>query len=423
MACVLGQRTLQFMNHGVSPAAVRLVLAFMLVLGAATAQTFTVLYEFTNVPDGADPSVLIRDSAGNLYGTTAAGGTVCDTYGNGCGTVFKLDSSGTETVLYRFSGGTDGGNPEAGLVRDSAGNLYGTTRIGGANGVGTVFKVDPSGKETVLYSFDTKHGNYPASSLVRDSEGNLYGVTSGGGGYYQYGMVFEISAAGKESVLHKFTGGSDGKFPFGRLVRDSSGNLYGSTSDDQASAQKQQVASYSYGTIFKLTHTGKKSVLHRFSVNQVQPTDGLIRGADGNFYGTTYLGGGSDGCNNDGRGCGTVFKLNENGKFTVLYTFQGGTDGGNPVGNLTPDAQGNLYGVGWNSEGTGCFGGPCGMVFELGTNDVEKVLYTFEPVGGTRGGGSSGSLLLDAAGNFYGSGGGGTGCGYGGCGVIFELTP
>src|ERR1700730_9044985 len=121
MACVLGQRTLQFMNHGVSPAAVRLVLAFMLVLGAATAQTFTVLYEFTDVPDGADPSVLIRDSAGNLYGTTAAGGTVCDTDGNGCGTVFKLDSSGTETVLYRFSGGTDGGNPEAGLVRDSAG--------------------------------------------------------------------------------------------------------------------------------------------------------------------------------------------------------------------------------------------------------------------------------------------------------------
>jgi uncharacterized repeat protein (TIGR03803 family) len=385
----------------------KIVLAFILVLGTALAQTLTVFYEFTNVPDGAHPSALMSDAAGNFYGTTAAGGTVCDTYGNGCGTVFELEPSGTETILYRFSGGADGRYPEASLVRDAAGNLYGTTNMGGAAGFGTIFRVDPAGTETVLYSFDGVRGGGP-SGLVRDSEGNFYGV-AGGSGSYKYGIVFEVSAAGKESVLHRFTGGSDGGYPFGSLILDSSGNLYGLT----------QNTSYGFGTIFKVAKGGKKSVLHRFSSSGVTPYDGLIRGADGNFYGTTFQGGGSNGCNNDDRGCGTVFKLTETGKFTLLYSFSGGTGGGLPVGTLTRDAKGNLYGVGWNSEGTECFGGPCGMIFELGTNGEETVLYTF----GTEGADSFGGLLVDAAGSFYGSGGGGTGCGYGGCGVIFKLTP
>jgi uncharacterized repeat protein (TIGR03803 family) len=331
-------------------------LAFILLLGTAPAQTFSVLYEFTNVPDGAHPSVLISDSAGNFYGTTAAGGTVCDIYGDGCGTVFELDANGAETILYRFSGGADGRYPEAALVRDAAGNLYGTTAEGGSGrcqrnqqvvGCGAVFKLDHAGNETVLYSFDGVHGAGP-SGLVRDSQGNFYGV-AGGSGSYKYGIVFEVSAAGKESVLHRFTGGSDGGYPFGGVILDSSGNLYGLT----------QNASYGFGTIFKVAKGGKKSVLHRFSSSGVTPYDSLIRGADGNFYGTTFQGGGSNGCNNDDRGCGTVF----DGEETVLYTF--GTEGSDPLGGL----------------------------------------------------------LLDAAGNLYGSGGGGTGCGYGGCGVIFKLTP
>jgi uncharacterized repeat protein (TIGR03803 family) len=162
----------------------------------------------------------VRDSAGNLYGTTVAGGTA------NIGTVFKLDPTGKETILHSFT--TDGFFPEGGLVRDAAGNLYGTTGYGVA-GYGNVFKLDTHAALTVLHEFTGTDGQYPIGSLIRDSAGNLYGTTSYGG-QYSFGVVFKVDSAGNETVLHSFTGGNDGKYStVGPLVRDAAGNLYGTT--------------------------------------------------------------------------------------------------------------------------------------------------------------------------------------------------
>jgi uncharacterized repeat protein (TIGR03803 family) len=161
--------------------------------------------------------------------------------------VFKVDATGTETVLYSFTGGTDGTFPRAGLVRDKQGNLYGTTIGGGVWGSGTVFKVDTTGKEAVLYSFGYTGGDgtYPWASLVRDAKGNLYGTTFDGGAY-DYGTVFKVDKSGKETVLYSFTGArGDGYYPIAGLVRDAlSGNLYGTTSGGGV---------YNNGMVFKLT--------------------------------------------------------------------------------------------------------------------------------------------------------------------------
>jgi len=210
----------------------------------------TLLHSFNGGSDGASPSApLIFDAEGNLYGTTAYGGstTYCD--GSGCGTVFKLSPSGTETVLYSFTGGADGGIPIAGLIFDGQGNLYGTTEGGGSFGYGTVFKLTASGTETVLYSFSGgADGEHPAAGVVLDSQGNLYGTAGGGlnnspcvGGC---GVIFEVSPSGTETVLYSFTGGDDGYYPKGPLVFDGQGNLYGTTLAGGV---------YGWGTVFKLT--------------------------------------------------------------------------------------------------------------------------------------------------------------------------
>ena len=183
------------------------------------------LYSFTGGGDGGFPyGSLIRDSAGNLYGTTNGGGA------SGAGVVFKLDTSGHETVLYSFTGGADGGYPLAGVIRDSAGNFYGTTNGGGASGAGVVFKIDTSGNETALYSFTGgADGGFPLwVVLARDSAGDLYGTTAGGG-TAGAGVVFKVDASGQETVLHSFTGGSDGGTPFVGVVLGPDGNLYGNT--------------------------------------------------------------------------------------------------------------------------------------------------------------------------------------------------
>jgi uncharacterized repeat protein (TIGR03803 family) len=185
---------------------------------------------------------LIRDSAGNLYGTTHQGGAFQ------LGTVFKIDLAGVETVLYSFAGGTDGGEPEAGLIQDAAGNLYGTTHYGGggscSDGCGTVFKLDPAGVETVLYMFTgNPDGGSPLSNLVEDAAGNLYGTTLYGGSSGK-GIVFEVdTATGAETVLHSFRG-RDGAAPQAGLVRDAKGNLYGTTPEGGGNG---------FGAIFRLS--------------------------------------------------------------------------------------------------------------------------------------------------------------------------
>jgi uncharacterized repeat protein (TIGR03803 family) len=184
-----------------------------------------VLHSFSSFPDGAYPyGGVTLDTEGNLYGTTEDGGLY------GAGTVYKLDASGNETVLYNFTGGSDGKSPEAGVIRGDEGNLYGTTYAEGAHKGGVVFKLAPTGTFTVVYSFGEAagDGSLPYSGVVRDSEGNLYGTTSAGGSYF-YGTVYKLEPGGVLTVLHNFTAGMDGGFPFAGVIRDPAGNIYGTT--------------------------------------------------------------------------------------------------------------------------------------------------------------------------------------------------
>jgi uncharacterized repeat protein (TIGR03803 family) len=233
---------------------------------------------------------VVLDKTGNLYGTTSAGGT------GKYGTVFKITPSGAESVLYSFTGGTDGCFPQnAGVVLGKNGVLYGTTSGEGCSSLGTVFKLSPSGAETVLHRFVNNHkdGSDPKAGLFIDNTGNLYGTTYFGG-THGYGTVFKITPSGAEKVLHSFTG-LDGENPLASVIRDTAGNIYGTTYIGGAS---------NYGTVFKLTPTGTETVLHTFvgyPADGAYPTAGLVLGTKGILYGTTYAGGSTK--------YGTVFKL------------------------------------------------------------------------------------------------------------------
>ncbi|MGA7968286.1 MAG: choice-of-anchor tandem repeat GloVer-containing protein [Terriglobales bacterium] len=221
-----------------------------------------VLYSFTGFPDGGWPNDgLVQDSRGNFYGTTSEGGDLSKCP-NGCGVVFELSPDGTETVLHAFEAGLDGAIPIAGLTIDSLGNLYGTTDSGGAGcwatgGCGTVFKIDPNGNETVLYSFTGgMDGSEPYSRVVLDAQGNLYGNTYLGGGsgscYFGCGTVFRLTPAGQETVLYRFSGGADGAAPSADLIMDASGNLYGTTTGGGQSGDCSADLP-GCGVVFKLT--------------------------------------------------------------------------------------------------------------------------------------------------------------------------
>jgi len=274
----------------------------------------TVLYSFcsaANCVDGNTPNAGVIRHAGSLYGTTAGGGEFCVENG-GCGVVFKVDSKGNETVLYSFcpNGGncTDGESPQAGLIHDTTGNLYGTTSGGGAKGAGTVFKLNPAGAETVLYSFaGGADGANPFAGLIRDEAGNLYGTTSSGGLSGQ-GTVFKVDPAGNETVLYSFTGGTDGGYPEAGLIRDGKGNLYGTTF---FGGLAQPPCSSFCGVVFKVDATGVETVLYSFTggADGLNPAAGLMLGKAGDLYGTTGYGGDPDQSCATGIGCGVVFKL------------------------------------------------------------------------------------------------------------------
>jgi uncharacterized repeat protein (TIGR03803 family) len=332
----------------------------------------SVLYNFNGSPsDGENPnSNLIKDSNGDLYSTTSYGGA------SSYGTVFMVNKkTGKESVLYNFNGSpSDGANPGTlgGLVIDSAGNFYGTTTGGGVSGCdvngfwgcGTIFKVSPTGGETVLYSFCSesgcKDGANPIAGLIMDDKGNLYGTTFYGGAF-SAGTIFKVDpATGIEAVLYNFTGGSDGAGPVGPLIMDSAGNLYGTAL--HGGLISSVCASNDYvgcGTVFELAASGKQTVLYGFC-SQTNCTDGanpntsLIKDSKGNFYSTTFYGGAS--------GVGTVFVVNKKTlKETVIHSFTGSTsDGANPHGSLIRDASGNLF-------GTTMYGGTygAGTVFQL----------------------------------------------------------
>ena len=305
----------------------------------------SVLHSFAGAPDGSEPLAgLVRDDAGNFYGTTYAGGTsvICS---GGCGTLFKLDRSGAETVLYSFQRGTDGANPISGLILDAVGNLYGTTYAGGnpscllGPGCGTVFKFDTFGVETILYAFSGgSDGSQPYyAALVQDLAGNLYGTTGFGGDFsssecslFGCGTVFKLAGDGTKTTLHSFTGMPDGREPVAGLIRDAAGNLYGTTYGG---------GQYDDGTVFMLDTGGSESVLHNFTSTPdgMYPWTSLIGDAKGNLYGTTIVGG--------TRGYGTVFKLDPTGTETLLHSFLPGRDGAGPYGGSFRDATGNLYGT------------------------------------------------------------------------------
>lgn len=361
--------------------------------GRSEAGTLRVLHSFGGANDGSVPlSGLISDTSGNLYGTTNLGGA------SGFGIVFKLTPRGRERALYSFSGQADGGNPEAGLAMDAGGNLYGATDIGGAANLGVIFKLTPRGREIVLHSFTGgSDGSRPTATLFIDVSGNLYGTTANGGAFNK-GVVFKLTPKGRETVLYSFTGGNDGSNPFGGVIMDSSGNLFGATTNGGASNS---------GVVFKLTPKGREIVLHSFvgGNDGNSPYAAPIIDASGNLYGTTTGGGAS--------GFGIAFKLTPRGREAVLHSFTGGNDGGDPQPGLIADASGNFYGT--------AFGGGAsnnGIVFKLTPRGRQTVLYSF--TGGNDGGGPLGALIVDPSGNLYGTTENG---GAANSGTVFKLSP
>ena len=397
-----------------------LAIVTMLLTAATAASTEKTLYAFAGNSDGeyADTE-LVRDSAGNLYGTTVQGGT-------GAGTVFQVTPAGVHTVLYNFTGGADGGEPYKGVTLDSRGNLYGTAVVGGLysgacidTSCGVVYKLSRSGgswTQTVIYSFTGGNDGYgPGSPVVFDKSGNLYGMTPTGGAD-GFGTVFQLmpTASGpwKFHLLHTFTGGADGSSASaGRLLIDAAGNIFGVATTG---------GKYGNGTAFEIQPLSsggwKFSLLYAFKgqPDAVFPYSGLVADNQGNLYGTSFYGGAN--------GLGSVYRLSyRNGSWreSVLYGFQAGTDGNSPAGTLVSDGMGNLYGTTTAGGAANC---ACGTIFKLtpGSNGwTESVVHSFSnsPDGSTPYSG----LVSDHAGNFYGASAAGGDSN--GDGSIYLFTP
>ncbi len=276
---------------------------------ALPAQTFTTLHSFDGTDGKVPEAGLVQATNGNLYGTTGSGGA------NGDGTIFKITPSGTLTTIYSFcpppNRCTDGAYPFAGLIQATDSNFYGTTSEGGANSHGTVFKISPIGTLATLHSFCSESGctdgQYPDAGLIQAIDGNLYGTTYSGGAN-GYGTVFKINPIGTLATLHSFcseSGCTDGRYPDAGLIQAIDGNLYGTTYSGGANG---------YGTVFKISPSGTLATLHSFdSTDGYQPSGVLVQATNGNFYGTTAYGGTSN--------FGTVFKITSNGTLTTLHSF------------------------------------------------------------------------------------------------------
>jgi uncharacterized repeat protein (TIGR03803 family) len=394
-------------------APVKLLLAFTFVLAFAAfasprvqSQTFSVVHSFTGGTDGGNPAAgLVMDSSGNLYGTSSTGGN------SGAGTVFEVSSTGAETVLYNFTGGADGGDPEASLILLGK-TLYGTTVSGGASGAGTVFEVTLEGTETVLYSFTGKtDGAAPGASLLRDSAENLYSTTNLGGADGN-GTVFKLfrpttrGAVWTEQVLYSFGASNDGTNPVAGVSFDTAGNLYGTTSAG---------GTYGYGNVFQLKPSGSgwtENILHQFELlsDGGTPYAGLVLDKSGNLYGATTDGGGGG-----SDGGGTIFEISPSGEgwsFTVLYSLPGWGISGSFRDLFV--ASGRIYGT------THCDGAnSAGTVFEL-THSTKGWTYTslYVFTGGTDGLFSFSNPVLDRQSDLYGTTRYGGQFGYG---VVFKV--
>jgi uncharacterized repeat protein (TIGR03803 family) len=343
-----------------------LATVFLLCAAMATAspaQTLTTLHDFAGQPnDGRKPYAgLVQGTDGNFYGTTYYGGA------NDKGTVFKITPDGTVTTLYSFAcSGSSGCCPYGGLVQGADGNFYGTTSQGGpgSNNAGAVFKITPSGTLTTLHNFCTQNNcddGYDAyGTLIQATDGNFYGTTSQGGTHQENGTVFKITPSGTLTTLHSFDG-TDGAYPTAGLIEGSDGNFYGTTRDGGTDG-------YHYGTVFKITANGTFTLLHTFEGSDGgDPYARLIQATDGNFYGTTTTAG--------AHSAGTVFKITSGGTLTTLYNFCAGgypcADGEAPYAALV-QADGNFYGTteigGANNDGT---------IFEITPSGTLTTLHSF----------------------------------------------
>jgi uncharacterized repeat protein (TIGR03803 family) len=351
--------------------------------------TLNSLRSFNCNSDGCNLNGLVQGADGNFYGTAAGGGDYS------VGTVFKMTTNGTLTTLYTFTGGADGAYPYAALVQGTNGNFYGTTVGGGDYGSGTVFKMTTNGTLTTLYSFTYgDDGANPYDSLVQGADGNFYGTARSGGPYIIAGTIFMITADGILTPLHSFTGGDDGLYPWAGLIQGADGNFYGTT---------YYGGVYGGGTVFELATDGTLTPLVQFnSTNGANPLGNLVQGVDGSIYGTTFYGG-TNGNN------GTVFRLTTNGTLTTLYQFSG-NDGANPCSGLIQGSDGNLYGT----TSQGGLGGD-GTVFQITANGILNTLVWFDWSNGAN---PEAPLTQALDGSFYGT------TYYGGVygnGVVFQL--
>jgi uncharacterized repeat protein (TIGR03803 family) len=394
--------------------------ALWMLVGIASAATTTQIYSFVGGNDGEYlDTELVMGSAGNLYGTTVQGGI------HGSGTVFQLAPSGsgwTHTVLYSFTGGADGGEPYKGVTLDAQGNLYGTAVTGGGGacegGCGVVYKLTNSAgvwTQSVIHAFTGGNdGAGPGSPVAFDKHGNLYGTTPTGGAK-GFGVVYEMkpgpNGSWNLSVIHTFTGGTDGLGgSASRLLLDAVGNVYGVNTVGGENG---------FGNVYELTHSGGKwqlTTLYSFKdqPDGASPYGGVIFDKSGNLYGTTYYAGAND--------VGTVYKLtHSNGAWSesVLYNFKGGSDGDSPISTLVSDAKGNLYGT--TSDGGAATCG-CGTIFRMTEGSVgvwtESVVYRFP--GTPKPGFAYNGMVSDGKGNFYGT------TVHGGSandGAVYQLTP
>jgi uncharacterized repeat protein (TIGR03803 family) len=359
------------LNWGMRACAVFVLCAAAAI--ALPAQTFSTLVNF-NGTNGSYPYdvTLAQGTDGNLYGVTDGGGV------NGYGTIFKMTTAGALTTLYNFAS-TDGASPYAGLILATDGNFYGTTNYGGAYDSGTIFRISAEGTLTTLHSFSGADGFGPQASLIQATDGNFYGATSWGGTTscinidgQGCGTVFKITPAGALTVLHNFKG-TDGAQPRCALVQGTDGNFYGTT---------VLGGSKGYGTVFEVTSSGAFTTVYNFCsrancVDGANPEAGLILGTDGKFYGTTDQGGkGHE---------GTVFSLTPGGKLTIFYHFSFGMTLGQPEAGLVQATDGSFYGA------------TLAAIFRV--SGIGKGAVVYSPIQGP----ITGALVQATDGNLYGA--------------------
>ena len=416
-------------------------------LTPAPAQTLTTLVNF-NFTNGDDPAAgLVQGTDGNLYGTTYSGGAYV--FG---GTVFRISPEGTLTTLYSFCpslicNGGDATSPVGALVQGTDGDFFGTAFAGGAgtycgtnygsgNGRGAIFKVTSSGKLTTLYNFCSQpnctDGANPEGGLILGSDGNFYGTTSDGGAnspsacdglyYYGCGTVFKITPKGVLTTLYSFCGQAncaDGYSPYAALVQSTDGSFYGTTYDGGTGNECQSGTFFGCGTVFKISPAGNLTTLYSFCIQANcpdgnNPSAGLVQGTDGNFYGTTLLGGSYQ--QGEPVGFGTVFKITPGGTLTTLHRFVE-SDGDSPSASLVQAKDGNFYGT--TLEGGG--GSGRGTIFEITPGAAFTTLYIFCADGDPNCpvGTEPGAPLMQATnGILYGTN---TQIGSGGGGTVFSL--